>query len=323
MFTLKGNEFSSLINREFVQKFSVREASGALEGKFSCQSKNVRDENFDILFLSSDFHDNVKIDKLRDTTHVSLHFQIKGNSVADISGLKPGMNMGSGQFNLINCVDPVSTFLFPRQKKYEYICVGLKPDFFSAVLLECGTEYESLLLKSQQPNSFSLFQNNRITNPLQLNALRLIKNPDLADSLRIPFLRSKVKELVLLTLNACNEDNQSPLRQISKNDEAKLFELREYLSKNYLLPHSLESLSKEFLLNEFKLKSGFKQLFGITVFKYIQHLRLEYAYILVEDGSLSISEIASEIGYESDAAFIRAFKNQYNNSPGKAIRQHR
>ncbi|SEJ30842.1 transcriptional regulator, AraC family [Dyadobacter koreensis] len=317
MFTLKGNEFSSLISRQFVQNFSVQEASGSLKGKFDCQSKNIRDENFDILFLSSDFHDDVKIEKLQDTTHVSLHFQMRGNSAADISGLKPGMNMGSGQFNLINCVDPVSTFLFPKQKKYEYICVGLKPAFFNEVLIECGSDYKNLLIESQNLASFALFQTNRIINNFQLNALKLIQNPNVADSLKIPFLRSKVKELVLLTLNNYNNGETISLKPLSKSDESKLFELREYLSKNYLLTHTLEGLSKNFLLNEFKLKSGFKQLFGTSVFKYIQLLRLEYAYDLIQDGSLPINEIAFQVGYESDAAFIRAFKNQYYNSPGK------
>jgi len=320
MFTLKGNEFSSLINRQFVQKFSVREASGSLEGKFDCTSKNVRDENFDILFLSSDFHEDIRIEKLQDTTHVSLHFQMRGNSVADISGLKPGMGMSSGQFNLINCVDPISTFFFPKQKKYEYICVGLKPAFFNEVLVECGTDYESLLLKSQNSSSFSLFQNNHVINHFHLNALKLIQNPDLADSLKIPFLRSKVKELILLTLNDYNGGQAINYKLISKTDEGKLLELREYLTANYLLTHTLEGLSKSFLLNEFKLKNGFKQLFGTSVFKYIQLLRLGYAYDLIQDGSLPIKEIAFLVGYESDAAFIRAYKNQYHNSPGKSKR---
>lgn len=317
MFTLKGNEFSSLINRQFVQNFSVSEASGALDGKFSCNRKNVREENFDILFLSSDFHDDLKVSQLHDTTHVSLHFQIKGTSDADISGLKPGMSMGSGQFNLINCVDPVSTFLFPKQQNYEYICVGLKPDFFNTVLEECGPAYEKVLLESRKGNPFSLFKTSRSIGHLQLSALRLIQNPNLADSLKIPFLRSKVKELILLTLNDYS-DGMSPVPHFIKTaDQEKLHAVRAYLSQHYLLPHSLDSLSRDFLLNEFKLKNGFKKLFGTTVFKYIQLLRLEHAHLQLTAGGFTVSEIASLIGYESDAAFIRAFKAHYHCSPGK------
>lgn len=317
MFTLKGNEFSSLINRQFVQNFSVSEASGALDGKFSCSRKNVREENFDILFLSSDFHEDLKVSQLHDTTHVSLHFQMKGTSDADISGLKPGMRMGSGQFNLINCVDPISTFLFPKQQNYEYICVGLKPDFFNTVLEECGPAYEKVLLESRKGNAFSLFKTSQSINHLQLNALRLIQNPNLADSLKIPFLKSKVKELILLTLNDY-PDGMSPIPHFIKTaDQEKLHAVRAYLSQHYLLPHSLDSLSRDFLLNEFKLKNGFKKLFGTTVFKYIQLLRLEHAHLQLAAGGFTVSEIASLIGYESDAAFIRAFKAHYHCSPGK------
>ena len=317
MFTLKGDEFSSLINRQFVQNFSESEASGALDGKFSCSRKNVREENFDILFLSSDFHEDLKVSQLHDTTHVSLHFQIKGTSDADISGLKPGMRMGSGQFNLINCVDPVSTFLFPKQQNYEYICVGLKPDFFNTVLEECGPAFEKVLQKSLTGNPFSLFTTNRPIGHSQLNALRLIQNHNLADSLKIPFLRSKVKELILLTLNDYPSATSADTYVIKTGDQEKLHAVRAYLSEHYLLPHSLDSLSRDFLLNEFKLKSGFKKLFGTTVFKYIQLLRLEHAHMLLTAGGFTIGEIALLIGYESDAAFIRAFKAHYQYSPGK------
>lgn len=317
MFTLKGNEFSSLINREFVEKFSIHESSGSLSDRFDCKSRNFRDENFDILFLLSDFHEDIKVEHLQDTTHVSMHFQIGGNSDANISGFKPGMKMGAGQFNLINCVDPVSTFIFPKQNNYQYICVGLKPDFFNSVLLECGPEYDAILQLSQAKNSFSLYKTNPVTNHLQLHTLRHIQTSDIADSLKIHYLRSKVKELILLTLSAYQVKSSFDKIVINKNDQERLYALREYLSRNYLTPHSLEGLSKSFFLNEFKLKAGFKELFGITVFRYIQTLRLDFAHELLLNNGLSIGEVAIRVGYESDAAFVRAFKGKFGFTPGK------
>ncbi|GLU53770.1 helix-turn-helix domain-containing protein [Dyadobacter frigoris] len=320
MFTLKGNEFSNLINREFVKEFSVHEASGFLTDRFDCKSKNFRDENFDILFLSSDFHEDVKVEQLQDTTHVSLHFQMSGSSDADISGFKPGMKMGAGQFNLINCVDPVSTFIFPKQNNYQYICVGLKPDFFNSVLLECGSEYDTILKLSENENSFSLYKTNRATNYLQLNTLHHIQSPDIADSLKIHYLRSKVKELILLTLSGYQVKTSFDKVVINKIDQERLYGLKEFLSTDYLTSLSLEGLSKRFLLNEFKLKAGFKELFGTTVFKYIQTLRLDFAHELLLKNRLPIGEVAAIIGYDSDAAFVRAFKGKFGCSPGKVKR---
>lgn len=320
MFTLKGNEFSSLINREFVSEFSVHETSGYLSDRFDCKSKNLRDENFDILLLSSDFHEDIKVEHLQDTTHVSLHFQISGNSDADISGFKPGMKMGTGQFNLINCVDPVSTFKFPKQNNYHYICIGLKPDFFKSVLLECGPEYDPILKLSENENSFSLYKTNLATNYLQFNTLSQIQTPDIADSLKVHYLRSKVKELVLLTLSDHLVKPFTKRAVTNKIDHERLHELKGYISKEYMASHSLEGLSKKFLLNEFKLKAGFKELFGTTVFKYIQTLRLDFAHALLLNNALTIGEVATVIGYDSDAAFIRAFKIRFGYTPGKVKR---
>jgi len=317
MFTLKGNEFSSLIHREFVQNFSVLETSGSLPGKFECKSKNIREENFDILFLTSDFQEDTRVEQLQDTTHVSLHFQIKGHSEADISGLKPGMGMYGGQFNLINCIDPISSFTFPKQKNYEYICVGLKPDFFNNVLAECGADYNKLLSNSLKGDSFSLFKTNKVINPFQFGALRLMQDPFLSESLKAPFLRSKVKELIFLTLNEYSEISNTDVNVIKPCDADRLHSLKEFLQQHYLLPQTLEKLAKDFLLNEFKLKSGFKQLFGMSVFKYIQFLRLEHAHTLLLNGGITVGETATLIGYESDASFVRAFKTLYGYSPGK------
>ncbi len=57
-------------------------------------------------------------------------------------------------------------------------------------------------------------------------------------------------------------------------------------------------------------------MFGTTVFSYIHKLRMEHAYYLACHADYSIGEIAAITGYQSDAAFIRAFKQAFNCSPG-------
>ena len=317
MYHIDGTEFSGLIRRVFTEEPATTQASGVRQGKFSCQTESLRENSFDILQFKADFQQSVHVSDLADTSHVSLHFQLSGHSDACISGFDQALPMGAGHFNILNCADPVSSFTFPAQRQYEYLCIGLKPSFFSQVLSEAGPAYSKLSEHSEGPQSFPVFKKNRLTNHLQREVLQLIQSPPVADSLHMPYIRSKVKELLILSLGHYHQKGVPEREEFSLQDKERLYSTKGYLFGNYLLPLTLEQISRKFLLNEFKLKSGFKKLFGTTVFGYIQQLRMEHAVMLIRSGGYTVGEVAALVGYSSDAAFIRCFKKYYGCSPGK------
>lgn len=49
-------------------------------------------------------------------------------------------------------------------------------------------------------------------------------------------------------------------------------------------PPSLLELSRLIGLNDYKLKTGFKEMYGTTVFGYLREQRLEKAYRLLMEG---------------------------------------
>lgn len=324
MYQIEGAEFSGLIKREFTEGLMIGQSSELQDNLFSCHAGSLRESSFDILHFHADFQQSVQVNELTDTSHVSLHFQLSGYSDARISGFDQALPMSKGHFNVLNCTNPVSSFTFPAQTGYEYLCIGLRPSFFSQLLTECGPDYEKLVRQSESGQSFSLFAENRITSHLQRDVLKLIQSPPVVDTLRLPYIRSKVKELVLLSLEQYQAQNpsypcidNSKTWTINPQDTERLHGTKAYLSQNYLLPLSLEQISREFLLNEFKLKNGFKKLFGSTVFGYIQQLRMEHAKVLISSRGYTVGEIAAIVGYSSDTAFIRSFKKHYGSSPGK------
>ena len=313
MYHLEGSDFTNLIKREFTEKFTAKEASVSITDKFDLHTKTFRDEHFDILHLKSNVYAPHQINNMEDTTHVSLHFQFSGYSAAHISGFKSVP--GTGNFNLLNCVDPLSTFVYPEKGKYEYLCVAFNPSYFDAIVAECEDSVDSKLITVRKAKLFPFFSKSRTTDHWQMNTIKLIQEPPIADSLKIPYIRSKVKELSLLTFARFSEE--PAVSSLNRADVDRIMSVKAYLELNYLSKLSLEGLSRMFILNEFKLKSGFKKQFGITVFGYIQQLRLEHAHSLLRDGGFSVAQIAFIIGYESDTAFVRAFKHYFNYSPGK------
>lgn len=317
MYQLAGNEFGELVKREFTTNLMTAESSGSLKNVFSCRSQSLRTANFDVLKFTAAFQEETRVNNFQDATHVSMHFQLSGKSGASISGLGNTQPMQRGQFNLLNCVDPVSSFVFPRQTQYEYICVGLKPSFFNEVLEECGNTYNEVLVQSIKKEAFTLFTSGVTTNHYQLAALQLLQKPPLADSLKAAYTTSKVKELILLSLNLYSNTNNHKQAAVPIADVEKLHAVKEFLTEKYLTDLSLEGISRAFLLNEFKLKKGFKALFNSTIFEYIHQLRMQHAHTLLASGSFSIGETAAITGYTSDSSFIRAFRLFYGHSPGK------
>jgi AraC-like DNA-binding protein len=77
----------------------------------------------------------------------------------------------------------------------------------------------------------------------------------------------------------------------------------------------LKDLALQMGTNEFKLKYGFKQLYGTTIFKFLIQERLRKAKTLIQYTSLSIKTIAHMTGFKSIPHFSRAFKEKYGKSP--------
>ena len=60
----------------------------------------------------------------------------------------------------------------------------------------------------------------------------------------------------------------------------------------------------------------FTRVVGESPLQYLTRWRLQKAAGLLRDGSSGLAEIAARVGYESDAAFNKAFKRWMGTTPG-------
>ncbi|WP_268744329.1 helix-turn-helix domain-containing protein [Leptolyngbya sp. Heron Island J] len=67
----------------------------------------------------------------------------------------------------------------------------------------------------------------------------------------------------------------------------------------------------------------FTELVGQPAMGYLTRWRMQLAHTLLCDTSLPIAAIADRVGYESEAAFSRAFKRLYSAPPGSMRRTAR
>jgi AraC-like DNA-binding protein len=138
-------------------------------------------------------------------------------------------------------------------------------------------------------------------------------------SLRKLYVESKILELLSLQCETLLHKNAAGIfpYSIGKSDIDRAYEARDILLKRLSDPPSLTELSRLCGLNEFKLKKYFVQLFGASVFGFVQSERLELAKNMIYQGEKNVSEIAYHLGYAHPQHFHRAFKKKFGRTPGE------
>lgn len=132
------------------------------------------------------------------------------------------------------------------------------------------------------------------------------------------FLETNILKLLLLQFEQLeNHAVKKEYKHIKKYDIEKLHRAKKLLEDDISHHHSLAELSRNSGLNDFKLKKGFKELFGTTVFGYLHELRMENARTMLFEDTKSTSEIAGLCGYAYVQSFTTAFKNKYGTTPEK------
>lgn len=125
----------------------------------------------------------------------------------------------------------------------------------------------------------------------------------------------KVSELLFFALRPTDQKEGGNGIPINAHDEMKMQEVKEWLENNLDSPLTLPEIARLIGTNEFKLKKGFKQVFGTTVFDYLLKLRMERARQLLKETNKQIHEIAYLTGYSSHSAFTNAFTRHFGYSP--------
>ncbi len=136
------------------------------------------------------------------------------------------------------------------------------------------------------------------------------------DDLKKMFLLSKTIELLVLQARkfAQASDLKDPFIK-SDYDKQRITFVKEVLLKNMQSPPSLKQLATMAGINEYKLKKGFKEMFGNSVFGYLSDLRLNTAKEELQKKEKTISDISFYLGYSSVQHFSGAFKKKFSVSP--------
>jgi AraC-like DNA-binding protein len=193
-----------------------------------------------------------------------------------------------------------------------YICIP--PAEIHNVLLENRTAMVKLGFEGFGVRDYSVKDIN-FNLDLALDSLLQANEPNLLKSL---FYKSKILELLSHTFDTTEEHLYEACPFLKEKDNVeRIKKARNILIENLADPPSLSELAKQIGMNEYNLKIGFKNVYGLPAFKYLQEHRLNYSKKLLGEGQHQVSEIADIIGYKSSSHFIEAFRKKFGNTPKK------
>jgi len=195
------------------------------------------------------------------------------------------------------------------------ICIDL--DFFKYFI--DGLEHlPKQLLPFLEKDSPSLFHRpvGKITLPMQ-TALQQMLNVPYQGMIQKMYLEGKVLELLALQFAQLidGEGDKQPLINLKAGDVEKIYHARDILTKNYDHPLSLIDLAKKVGINDNKLKYGFREVFGTTVFGYLRDYRLEIARKLLQEQKQNVRTVVNTVGYANQSHFAAAFKRKFGITP--------
>ena len=102
---------------------------------------------------------------------------------------------------------------------------------------------------------------------------------------------------------------------VNTDFEKTIFEIQEYINKNYKDDINLKLIEELFFINKYEVSRHFKRITGYNFKTYLILVRISIAKDLLVDSDLSISEITNKIGYSSETLFIRMFKKYESITP--------
>ncbi len=91
--------------------------------------------------------------------------------------------------------------------------------------------------------------------------------------------------------------------------------IAQYISTHYDFPITLESLAQELEMDKYRLSRLFGEKMGLSFPAYLTRIRLDQAALRLQSTDHSVTEICTEVGFNSPRSFFRVFRERFGMTP--------
>ena len=100
----------------------------------------------------------------------------------------------------------------------------------------------------------------------------------------------------------------------SRSDLEQVRQAALYMNETLDSHLTIEELAKKMKIPEKKFKAVFKQVYGMGIYSYLRHQRMEVAKKMLLSG-VSIDTIVTGIGFVNKSNFSKAFRKAFQDTP--------
>lgn len=284
--------------------------SGHLKQLLSCE--NARIMEFDMNLLKQ-----VELNGISGVPHIDMLFCLGDDLQWELPQSGKRFEMLSGESYMGTSEENVKRCIYPAKCDVKLIEIKMP-------LKKMKDNIDKICKDSGFYNYFSekvWCDNLKITPSINAILHQMLKCP-YEESLRYLYMEGKLMELVAVYLNEVMYQSKGVSKSISlsKDDIKSIYKAKNILDRSITQKITLSYLSKKVCLNEFKLKKGFKELFGMPVYTYLLDKRLELAKFFLEEKKFRVSDVANLVGYGNMSHFAAAFRKKYGVNPSEYVK---
>lgn len=274
------------------------------------------EEDFILIRFQNDENENMMVKRPVNQGLIQFHFGIKGKA-------KFVFNQGTYALDL---KEEHSLLLYNPQKELP-LNLELAPNTWVISVIISIKKFHALFSNEAEyipflsnENQDKKYYNDGKISPSMSIVLSQIFHFNLNPSIKNLYYRGKGYELLSLYFNRTEDPNaeQCPFL-IDEENVMKIRQAKEIILYNISEPPGLQELADKVGLNLKKLKMGFKQIYGDTVYGFLFDYKMDYARKLLDSGSYNVNEVGLKIGYSTGSHFIAAFKKKYATTPKKYL----
>lgn len=244
--------------------------------------------------------------------YLELHFTCRNDCNYHIEGIG-AVEMHQAQFN-VTYLPYLECHTYFHKGTFQTFDIHITQEFLLTAALHYKkiNEFLTLIDKHKATN---LSKVNHRTTPAMQMIIQQIKSCSLQGAFREFYIDNKITELLILVLDVVMNHPAYKEIKLKSHDIECLQLAHEILVERWENPCSLIELARKAGINDFKLKKGFKQYYGTSVFNYLANIKMEKSMELLRSTEMSVAEVAYTVGYQSPTAFSAAFNKKFGYPP--------
>jgi AraC-like DNA-binding protein len=282
----------------------------------SSQEVITVENDFTLIRFQNDSDEMIIVERQVDIGLIQFHFGLKGSA-------KFIFNQGNYTLEL----KEEKSLLFYNPQKELPLHIEIAPKSWLITILVSIKKFHGLFSTHSDHIPFLSAENRdkeyygeENISPSMAIVLNQMFHYNLNPSIKNLYYKGKGYELLSLFFNRNEDPNAEQCPFLTDEENVlKIKKAKEIIISNMAEPPGLQELADQIGLNLKKLKMGFKQIYGDTVYGFLFDYKMNYARQLLDSGSYNVNEVGLKIGYSTGSHFIAAFKKKFATTPKKYL----